>query len=193
MQTVTAKQLASWNPYENYAHSEIEKLFASKKTPSALDILESDIPTEDKLWTVLREELIPASMLYEFACLCMESALILNLKIGYESDPQSLAAIDARRKWLRGEITKTELDAAWSVPEVMPWVEPWDIARNAAIGASERAAWVTVRVVTGAAPWDVTRAAKQEDWEGARSEQIEMLKELLLDEESKKGKQKIRP
>ncbi|MCI9553017.1 MAG: hypothetical protein HFE94_05730 [Acutalibacter sp.] len=47
-------------------------------------------------------------MLHEFACRCAEEAL----KLVEEPDPRSVAAIEAKRKWLRGEIGDRELEAA---------------------------------------------------------------------------------
>ena len=68
------------------------------------------------LWT------IDATMiLHEFACMVAEIALskVVN------PDPRSLAAVEAKRKWMKGEISDKELDAA----------------RCAARSAAESAAW----------------------------------------------------
>ena len=52
-------------------------------------------------------------ILHEFACWCAERAMS-RLR---NPDPRSIAAINAKRKWMRGEITDAELaaarDAAW--------------------------------------------------------------------------------
>ena len=48
--------------------------------------------------------------LHEFACWCAERAL----KAVENPDPRSIAAIEAKRKWLRGEIADDELSAACS-------------------------------------------------------------------------------
>jgi len=82
-----------------------------KERWTALDVLslpEEEVSTGDKLWALLREEFIDGPILHEFACRCAEEALrqIEN------PDPRSLAAIQAKRKWLRGEISDRELDAA---------------------------------------------------------------------------------
>jgi hypothetical protein len=67
-----------------------------------------DIPADDALWAVLREELIPAPILHEFVCRCAEAALALV----DDPDPRSAAAIAAKRAWLRGEISNEGLKAA---------------------------------------------------------------------------------
>ena len=93
---------------------------------TALDILElEEIPDEDKLWCVLREELIEPEKLHEFACVCAERAL----RRVENPDPRSVAAIEAKRAWMKGEISDAELAAA-----------------RAAAWASERdAAWAAER------------------------------------------------
>ena len=66
---------------------------------TALDILRQNrIPAEDRLWVVLREECLPAYIPHEFAFRCAEAALALV----DNPDPRSVAAIEAKRRWLRG-------------------------------------------------------------------------------------------
>lgn len=69
------------------------------------------------------------NVLHECACLFAEEAL----RISKVNDPRSHEAIDAKRKWLRGEITDAELDAAGAAA--------WAAARDAALDA----AWAAVR------------------------------------------------
>ena len=106
---------------------------------TALDILElEEIPDEDKLWCVLREELIEPEKLHEFACVCAERAL----RRVENPDPRSVAAIEAKRAWMKGEISDAELAAA-----------------RAAAWASERdAAWAAERAAERA--WQVEELKK---------------------------------
>ena len=98
---------------------------------TALDILElEEIPDEDKLWAVLREELIEPEKVHEFACRCAERALS---RVG-NPDSRSIAAIAAKRAWMRGEITDAELAAARDAA----WGAAWDAESDAA-WAAERA------------------------------------------------------
>lgn len=93
---------------------------------TALDILRLDeVSADDRLWLVLREELVDAPILHEFACRCAERALsrVRN------PDPRSISAIEVKRKWLRGECTECELSVEM------------DAAESAAIDASMKAAW----------------------------------------------------
>ena len=61
---------------------------------NALDILRlRRVSAENRLWSVLREEFIPAAILHEFACRCAERALELESN----PDPRSVEAIEAKR------------------------------------------------------------------------------------------------
>lgn len=125
---------------------------------TALDILElEEIPDEDKLWCVLREELIEPEKLHEFACVCAERAL----RRVENPDPRSVAAIEAKRAWMKGEISDAELAAARAAARAAAWASERDAAR-----AAERdAAWAAER--------DAERA-----W------QVEELKKLLREAEA---------
>src|ERR1035438_6765946 len=72
-------------------------------------------------------------ILHEAACVFAERAL----RIAKVTDPRSWAAIDAKRKWLRGEITDKALAAA----SAAAWDAAWDAARDAAWAAASDAAW----------------------------------------------------
>ena len=141
---------------------------------TALDILElEEIPDEDKLWCVLREELIEPEKLHEFACVCAERAL----RRVENPDPRSVAAIEAKRAWMKGEISDAELAAAraaaWAAAGAAAWASERDAAWAAA-GASERdAAWAAA----GASERDAARAAE-------RAWQVEELKKLLREAEA---------
>lgn len=103
MKTVTIEQFMTFNPC--YDEKRIKRIAGRKKNWTALDVLVLDIPAQDKLWAVLREEFIDAPILHDFACLCAEEAL----KLIEKPDPRSVAAIKTKRKWLKGEATYQEL------------------------------------------------------------------------------------
>ena len=109
MKTVTLDQFMSFGPC--YTRERLQKIAGAKAEWSALDILALDqVPANDRLWAVLREELIDAPILHEFACRCAEKALARV----ENPDPRSVAAIAAKRAWLRGEISDEQLAAAWA-------------------------------------------------------------------------------
>ena len=74
------------------------------------------------------------TILHEFACDCAEGAL----KIAEVEDPRSWAALEAKRRWLRGEITDEELEAAWVAARDAAWDAARDAARDAAWDAQSK-------------------------------------------------------
>ena len=93
--------------------------------------------------------------LHEFACRCAEDALALIKN----PDPRTIAAIEAKRKWVRGEITDQDLaaarNAAWDA-----WAAAGDAARAAgdAARAAGDAARDAARAAARNATWDAWAA-----------------------------------
>lgn len=115
--TITYSQLLSYDPCWSHSAAGRKRLqYYSNKLggkANALDILRlRRVPASDRLWAVLREDLIPAKLLHEFGCWCADEAL----KLIDNPDPRSMEAVRAKRQWLRGEITGAERarDAAWA-------------------------------------------------------------------------------
>ena len=164
MKTVTVEQFKSFRPCwleTAEGREKLARIAAIRNEWTALDVLNlQDVSAQDKLWSVLREEFIDAPILHEFACRCAEYALSFVAS----PDPRSIAAIEAKRKWLRGEITDAELYAAWYA------------ARYAAWDAAQDAAWYAARYAALAAAWYAARDAARVD---ARDHEVEILRELL--------------
>ena len=137
MLAVTVDQVMSWPPCEDYTRERVEELFAGREAMTALEILELDIPCEDILWAVLREELIPAETLHEFTCRC---------------DAAADAAAPFWRTTQRGDSYSTD------------WITTWDAAAaiaDAVADAVADAAWSAVADATAAdAAWDAARSAQ---------------------------------
>ena len=111
--TVTVKDILSFEPCEEWTEERIKKAFGKKNKVDALWILnQKHVSTLDRLWLVLREELLPAPVLQEFECLCTKRILQKERRAGKEPDPRSWAVIKAKRAWLKGEITDEELAVA---------------------------------------------------------------------------------
>ena len=154
MLTVTVEQFEKFGPCwleDAEGRKKFRLLAKIRKEWSALDILNlpnEQVSAEDKLWAVLREELIPAPVLHEFACRCAEQALSLV----DNPDPRSVAAVAAKRAWLKGDISDEQLAAAQ------------DAAQDAARAAAQDAAWA---------------AARDAAWAAAQDAQITMLIDML--------------
>ncbi len=108
---VTVKDVMSWEPCKGYEREVIKKLFGRKKYLTAIDILRLDIPAKDKLWAVLREDLVEESILHEASCQFAESVLHIFEK-EYPEDDRPRKLIEAKRSWLRGDTTDDELRTA---------------------------------------------------------------------------------
>ena len=112
MKKVTPEQFKEFGPCwlkTAAGRKRYARVAAMRDEWSALDVLALDgVSNEDKLWAVLREEFIDAPVLHEYACRCAEYALTFVR----EPDSRSIAAIEAKRKWLRGEISNDDLTAA---------------------------------------------------------------------------------
>ena len=168
MKTVTVEQFKSFRPCwleTAEGREKFARIAAIRNEWTALDVLNlPDVSVEDKFWSVLREEFIDVPILHEFACRCAEYAL----SFVESPDPRSIAAIEAKRKWLHGEITDAELYAAWDVA--------WDAEHDAAMYVAMYAARDAALNAAMAAAWDAAQVA-------AREHEVEMLRELLKEED----------
>ena len=126
---ITTELLMSWKPCRSYTREIVSSLLGDGKTP--LEICDGDIPGQDCEWVLLRPEIIPEPELHELACKFAEHALLDERKSGREPDLRSWAAIEAKRKWLRKQITDEQLAAV----RAAAWAAAW-----AAVGAAVRAA-----------------------------------------------------
>ena len=175
MKTITYEDFARFNPCwltdgeTRIKHTDqLSRYRAIRDEWSAIDILRLDeVDAEDRLWLVLREELIDAPILHEFACRCAERALA---RID-NPDARSVAAIEAKRKWLRGEISDDEMTAAM------------DAAMDAARYAARGAAWYAARDAAWAAVRAAARAAAKK---AEREWQIAELMRMLKGEQGEK-------
>ena len=156
----------------------MDSIARRKERWTALDILGlEEIPDEDKLWCVLREELIDEQTLHGFACRCAERALS---RAG-NPDSRSIAAIAAKRAWLRGEITDAELKLAEGAARAAASAA----ARDAAWAAARDAAWDAARAAASAAAWAAAGdAARDAAWDAERAWQGEELKKMLREAEA---------
>ena len=184
MKTVTVEQFKSFRPCwleTEKGRKRFARIAAIRNEWTALDVLNlPDVSAQDKLWSVLREEFIEVPTLHEFSCRCAEYALSFVAS----PDPRSIAAIEAKRKWLRGEITDAELHAAWDearyAAQYAAWDFAWDAACAATTAAAQDAAWSAARVAALAAAMDATMDdAWDATMDAAREHEVEILRELL--------------
>jgi hypothetical protein len=153
MLTITVEDLIRFGPcYEGCELDDLLELFRSRPVWTALDIAAlTQYSAADRLWLLLRPELIPDLTLHELACEFTERALTRERDAGREPHPRSWDAIAAKRKWLAGEIGDSELRSArWAARAVARAVaRSADAAADAdaAASASVDARYVAARYV----------------------------------------------
>lgn len=191
MKTVTYEEFLDFDPcwLDEEGGAERIKAYFDRfgGSMSALDILNlDDVSAADKLWSVLREEFIPAPILHEFACVCAEYALSLI----ENPDPRSIKAIEVKRAWMRGEATDEELDAA-CVDARAAACEAFDDAMATALDAYDTtwAAKAAARDAANAAAWAASAssaAAYTVAMAAVREAQVAYLI-MVLEEEEVRG------
>ena len=188
MQIVTVEQFKKFRPCwleTAEGREKFARIAALRNEWTALDVLNlPDVSAQDKLWSVLREDFIEAPILHEFACRCAEYALSFVTSL----DPRSIAAIKAKRKWLRGEITGAELraarDAAQDALHDAEMYVAMYAARSEAMYAARYAAMYVARAAAMHAAMYAARATacaakRYATWDAAMEHEVEMLRELL--------------
>lgn len=143
----------------------LKEIGKRKESWTALDVLAFDeVEAKDRLCAVLREEFLPADLLHEYACRCAEKAL----EHVDSPDPRGIAAITAKRQWLRGEITDEELAEA----RIAAWRAAVDSVDVTTLGATASAAQAEAVSAARAAARDTALAV-------AWGELLEMLIDLI--------------
>ena len=179
MKSITLEEFKGFSPCwleTPEGREKLESIGRRKERWTAVDILdlpEDEVSAEDKIWAVTQTGLIEDEKLHEFACRCAEEAL----KRVDNPDPRSVAAIESKRKWLRGEISDEELTAASAAAWDAAWDAARDAARAAARAAASDAASDAARAAARAAAWAASDAASDAAWK----KQVDMLRELLAE------------
>jgi len=160
---VTVDAVIAWDPCSEYSRDRIESLFAGRHELSAVDIIELEIPIDDRLWAAVRTDLIDESTIRLWSADCAERVLGLFEKV-IPDDNRPRQAIEAARAYARGTISIEEMYAAWSAA--------WDAHRDAAWDAERDAAGDAERDAAGDAAWSAAwssavRAAWSAAWSAA--------------------------
>ena len=137
LKTITLNDIRKWYPYYDPS-----KYAPENWKGTAIDILKAEqIPALDRLWCILRREVIDDKTARLFACWCAREALKLVPK--EQISPRSIAAIETAERFAHGKATKKELEAAanaaWAAANATR-DDAWDAARDAARAAARAAA-----------------------------------------------------
>lgn len=121
--------------------------------------------------------LLTESDQHEAACAFAERALVRERDCGRDPDPRSWEAIEAKRAWLRGELTDHELltarKAAWAATEAVKHFRPcavWAAAEAAVWAAGQKASAATASWAEGLEAEDkwIDDWIMERAWDGER-------------------------
>jgi hypothetical protein len=167
---ITKKVLKSWNCC--YDSEQLDSVFGDRGALTPLDILELEIPIEDKLWTLLHEGIFTEIELRELACRFAEEVLPI-FEAAYPEDKRPRQAIHAARHGTaeeRAAANAAARDAASDAANAAANAAAW----SAADAAARSAAWSATN-----AAWSATNATRDAAWSAAREKQLEIVETYL--------------
>lgn len=171
MKTFTINDIRSWKPCYNPM-----TYLPEGWSGTCVDILNNEnIPHVDRLWCVLRAELVSERTMRLFAVWCYRQ----TLKFVTNPDSRSIEAASVAERFANGQATAEEMSAARS----SAWSAVWSAARSAAelaAWSAAEAAWSAAR--TSAAEAAAGSAAAWSSAESARAAQKNKLIEMILEE-----------
>lgn len=189
MKKITVKQIMSWRPCPGWTEDRVRSVIGKGKTPLEICDLPK-VSVRDKLWCLLRTEIIPERELHLLSCILAERILLREREAGREPDKRSWEAIQAKRDWLDGKITDWELAvaraAARAVASDAKGVASCTVARIALWAAQEVATAAIEGAVEWVAEWSYTRAIELAAIEDvaratAYSEQLLIVRKVIED------------
>lgn len=160
--SATVEDLLSWEPCDPYDEDRIRTLASGRERWTAREVLRyAKIPPGDRLWVVLRPELLPVGVLHEFACQCAERVLPIYEK-RYPNDQRLRTVIDTKRRWVRGEVSDEHLDIARTYANLAVLDTEWEDKRassDGVVGGVRRRTIKSGANAAEAAMWSAARSA----------------------------------
>jgi hypothetical protein len=168
--SVTLTTVRKWGPC--YDADRLKALAAGRRRITALEILDLDIPAQDKLWAVLRNDFFSDGVLRLFACAFAETCIeIFERERADDNRPRN--AIDVARRYAHGDATDEERVAAVAAA--------WDAA-VAAAGDARAAAWAAREAAVAAAGAAARDAAGDAAWDAALEGYVSIIRAALESE-----------
>lgn len=165
MKKFSIKTIRSWNPCYDPVRYLPETWYGT-----ALDILEhKEIPFQDKLWVILRTDLVSEKLMRIFAVWCARQVQHLM------EDERSIAALDFMDAYIDNYwlIDDEDWRVGWDAARTAARDAAWDAGRDAGRDTGSNAAWHVAMAVAWDAAWYAARAVA---WD---AQQVK-LKELLI-------------
>lgn len=104
MKRITIQQMIALNPCEDYTLERLTELWAGRESLAALEILDLEIPSKDKLWAVLKNWCFDDRTLHHLAADFAEKVLPI-FEATLPDDNRPRLAIQATRDLADGKIT----------------------------------------------------------------------------------------
>jgi hypothetical protein len=150
MKTLTVTDIMAMDPCSDYTREVVEQLWSGRGVLSVLEILDLDIPARDRLWAVLREEVLGTELYRAFGHACADRVVERHALHCGIPEVERWAA-----RWLSGEdrMAKPAMVAssiAWSATRTIARSAAWP-ACDTAKHAAEHAADFAVRDAAWAA------------------------------------------
>lgn len=204
MKTVTLSQFKKLNRSwikKNGGKQILKEIQKKKASWTALDVLNMEhLTSNEKLYILLREEFVPDEILHKFALACVDHAFEV-LGIDEISEPLCFYAMEAKKMWLRHEISSDDLsfvvgsdsrysDYSYRYAARYACLED---AKDAAFFASRDAAdAVSYFIISDLQPKDdCFRISLVESKKHERQWQLETLKKMILEEKEIEENEKI--
>ena len=183
---ITLADIEPWvrcssEPHEKYSEDNL-RLLAGGDSITPLAVCDLPIPDEDKLWVLLRPEIISEKRLRLLAALIAEHVLHI-FEDQFPGDNRSRNVIEAARAFARGEISHDELRVAAETAHAAYAANVAAETANAAYAAYAAADAETAYAATAAA----TAAADAADAAAYAAEckwQVEQVREVLQEMET---------
>jgi hypothetical protein len=161
----------SWNPCYK-----AERHLPKGWRGTALTILDNDnIPSQDRLWVVLRNVLVSEKLMRLFAVWCARKAI----KLLSNPDPSIVKACDVAERFANGQATGDELSAANSAANYAAYSAAYYAANSAAYYAANYAAYSAAYYAANSAAY---YAANSAAYYAANSAQVKKLREMVVSE-----------
>ena len=160
----------AWPMFAYYSKRQLEKLYAGRETLTALDFLELPLPYEDKLFILLRPEVIPERENELLACAFAERVA------HFAGSPKACELLRVKRLWIDGKATDEELAmakrdamiarAGAALPEAgAAWGAIHAAAAASRGGALETSVWAADAVTCAVTERSPAKTADAKDWE----------------------------